>query len=88
MKIDAKALKQALTTVAERRLGKELREAIIYGPPLLGEILKAYEDALPKSEAVMQGPTAVVCGKCGADRTKEGCRLPNQLRCMFVGEAQ
>lgn len=32
--------------------------------------------------------TGIVCGKCGADRLTEGCRLANQVLCTFAGEAQ
>lgn len=32
--------------------------------------------------------TGVVCGACGADRLKEGCRRSNQVQCLFIGEAQ
>lgn len=41
--IDHEALELALEKLAKRRLMKELREAIVYGPPVLGELLSEYQ---------------------------------------------
>lgn len=42
VKIDGEKLDQAITNVALNRLKKELREAIVFGPPILGEIFQEY----------------------------------------------
>jgi len=42
MKIDSDALEEALQQLAEDKLMAELREAIVYGPLILNEIVTAY----------------------------------------------
>ena len=41
--VNAEALKQAMENVARARFQAELREAIIYGPKILGDLLGEYE---------------------------------------------
>lgn len=41
--VNEQALKQAMENVAHERFQAELREAIIYGPKILGDLLKEYE---------------------------------------------
>lgn len=63
--IDESALKQAMENVARARFQAELREAIIYGPKILGDLLKEYErltdDGMPTQDDYLaaMGP----CGK-------------------------
>lgn len=48
MKVDGKALERAIARVAEKRFAAELREAVVYGPAVLGEVFKAYEEECDK----------------------------------------
>ena len=41
--VNTEALKQAMENVARARFQAELREAIIYGPKILGDLLGEYE---------------------------------------------
>jgi hypothetical protein len=41
--VNEEALKQAMENVARARFQAELREAIIYGPKILGDLLGEYE---------------------------------------------
>lgn len=41
--VNADALKQAMENLARARFQAELREAVIYGPKILGDLLKEYE---------------------------------------------
>jgi hypothetical protein len=41
--IDPDVLELAIENLAKRRLMEELRQAIIYGPPVLGELLAEYQ---------------------------------------------
>jgi hypothetical protein len=50
MKVNGKALERAIERVAVTRFSAELREAVVYGAPVLGEVLRAYEDELTKSK--------------------------------------
>ena len=43
IEVNAEALKQAMENVARERFKRELREAIIYGPRILGDLLGEYE---------------------------------------------
>ena len=59
-------------------------------------VLEARVDLLARALAELTAPhqaaaptlTGVVCGKCGADRLGEGCRLADRTRCLFTGWAQ
>lgn len=63
--VNEQALKQAMENVARARFQAELREAIIYGPKILGDLLKEYErltdDGMPTEDDYLaaMGP----CGK-------------------------
>lgn len=64
MNIDADVLKVAMENVARARFQTELREAIIYNPKILGEVLGEYEKLakeMPTDEDYLaaMGP----CGK-------------------------
>ena len=41
--IDAEALELAIENLAKKKLMAELREAIVYGPPVLGDLLAEYQ---------------------------------------------
>lgn len=49
--IDFVALEQALTNVSEKRFYAELREALIYSPPLITEIFGEYLKVVEQNKA-------------------------------------
>ena len=62
--VNEQALKQAMENVARARFQAELREAIIYGPKILGDLLKEYErladDGMPTQDDYI-----AAMGTCG-----------------------
>ena len=50
MKVNSKILDEALKEAAMKRFLAELKEAMIFGPPILGEVLKTYIDKVEKNE--------------------------------------
>lgn len=49
--IDEKLLDEAILEVAKERMGKELREAVIYGSPEMGKVYALYLDKVDADKA-------------------------------------
>lgn len=62
MEINAELLKRAMENVARERFDRELREAIIYGPRILGDVFGEYERLM--AEPTDQDYLAAM-GPCG-----------------------
>jgi hypothetical protein len=51
--IDEKLLDEAILEVAKKRIGTELRNAIIYGNPEMGEVYNLYLDKVKAKKPVL-----------------------------------
>ena len=62
--VNEQALKQAMENLARARFQAELREAIIYGPKILGDLLGEYEK-LTKQDMPTEDDYLAAMGPCG-----------------------